>query len=888
MKSPLACATLGLAALLTLLSQTPGQPPDKDKDKAPPGKAAPKDKDSDALRRLLREPETSFDFWNRIQFEMDVGEYSLAARYLSRLLLRKPSEADLVEIAQKAGMPAILSMERVPKWYDDPKLDEQARKDVKTFIGLVSAAVRKHLGDPSRIKELLKALGETEAERKYAVDELRKSGPLAVPFFLQALREAKDPAERVPLLQGLRQMKPDVVPALLAALDTRDVFVKVDILDTLRRSFSPQRDQIVPYLWFLSASPDEAEAVRSRARKMLADFLDLDLTKLPPAKGKLALEAERYYLHKVRYDTPEAVPVWRWAGSTLVQGWPGALTVPARQADDYYALKFARQALSLDPAYRPAQVIALSSAVDAATNRGGLTKPLAQTDPTVYDLLARSSADLLIDVLQRALSEQRTGVALAAVRALGERAEVRAKKPTEKADPALVQALYYPDSRVQLAAAEALIRIPGPPPPRASARVVDILRRALAPSSAALEGRKVIVAINDADWRRQARRAVEEAGAVAIPVATGREVLQRIREGADIDLIITESNIPFPTLPYLLAQLAADRDAAKIPVLLAAVPEPRETRAVLTAYRGIGRRLDSIRDATRAYRRAVEQLEVDRAARIKAIEAKRYLTGAERSEAIKEEEQHSAEARRQLDFQFREAAVLEKDVPKLEREAKDLASQYERKVEARAGSLERFLARSEQVTVVRPTLLIDPAAMRETIYVRVQEAGTALSEAEKKDHAERAIKALAALAQGTPAGYDIRPAADAILDALRQGRLSEAGQLYAITAAGYLPDPRVQTELAAVVLDGKRAAAVRNAAASELLKNMQKRGALLTAAQVQSLRELAAQPKLAADLKAEVLLVLGSLSRGDRTSGERLREYRPTPAGVIPPPAPDK
>src|SRR5205823_1819854 len=112
------------------------------------------------------------------------------------------------------------------------------------------------------------------------------------------------------------------------------------------------------------------------------------------------------------------------------------------------------------------------------------------------------NGDLLVDVLERALREHRTGVALATAQALGARAEVRAKRPLRKAEPALVRALYYPDRRVQMAAAEALLRIPGPPAPKTGPRIVDIFARALAAgTTAGAEGRKVLVAIRDDDWR---------------------------------------------------------------------------------------------------------------------------------------------------------------------------------------------------------------------------------------------------------------------------------------------------------------------------------------------------------------------------------------------------
>src|SRR5205814_1538038 len=140
-------------------------------------------------------------------------------------------------------------------------------------------------------------------------------------------------------------------------------------------------------------------------------------------------------------------------------------------------------ALELDPAYQPAQVVFLSLATDKAMERAGLEQPLAQAAPDVHDLLASVYAGAVINTLDRALADKRTAVAVGVTRALGERAEVLAARPERGRPGVLVRALDFPDRRVQLAAADALLRLPGPPVHQSSARIVEVLRRALAADS---------------------------------------------------------------------------------------------------------------------------------------------------------------------------------------------------------------------------------------------------------------------------------------------------------------------------------------------------------------------------------------------------------------------
>src|SRR5262249_48376916 len=152
-------------------------------------------------------------------------------------------------------------------------------------------------------------------------------------------------------------------------------------------------------------------------------------------------------------------------------GWPGALVVKAPQAREYYGLKFARQALDLDPEYRPAQQVFLGLAIDAVQEKSPGV-PLSKSSPKVAELLAKATTDLVLDILQKALKDKNPRLAVAAIDSLGDRAAKAAKKPTAQGQPALVKALYDDDPRVALAAARALLKIPGKPAPKTSLRIV--------------------------------------------------------------------------------------------------------------------------------------------------------------------------------------------------------------------------------------------------------------------------------------------------------------------------------------------------------------------------------------------------------------------------------
>jgi hypothetical protein len=571
MRSHLLHLSLAMFIAIGMFARAPAQE-DKEKPKqaqAPPPAAKG---DEDDYRRLFRRPTTVDEFWSAMQFEIELGKYDLAASYLNGLLKLPPTDADLVKLADQVGVAAFLRLNNIPKWSDDAKVNKEAVKNAEELIKRVTAAVKKVRGDPVRIQGYIKNLGASPEERAYALKELYKSGAVAVPYLIDALRTA-EPEQRVQLLDALRRLGPDTIDPMVAALDSNDATLQVDLIRIFRQRLATR---VVPYLWFLSGSPTQPEAVRREATAALALFLSIDPSKLPPAKVELTRQAERYYLHQVQFGSPNAVTVWRWDGNRVVEGWPGAPTISADKAEEYYGLRFASQALLIDPTFGPAQEVLLSLVLDKTQSKAGLDKTLERAAPAVHDLLGQVNPGLVNAVLERALYERRVAVILGAVRDLGERAEVRAMRPTARSQPPLVRALYYPDRRVQMAAADALLRIPDSAASRATTRVVEVLRRAVAAEPVVREPAKVLVGYFNEDVRNGVAAAVAAAGYEPIKVSTGREMLQRLAQASDIALLIFEEELPHPGLAALLGQLNADTYSSQLPVLLTTAAARRE------------------------------------------------------------------------------------------------------------------------------------------------------------------------------------------------------------------------------------------------------------------------------------------------------------------------
>jgi CheY-like chemotaxis protein len=545
----------------------------------------PPDLDSD-YRRFFKEPQTVQEFWDAMQFEIEVGRYDLAAKHLQGLLEKQPpaTAKELVELERKVGSIAILRLRLIPQWFDDAKANQEAKARVEKFIDAVSKAVEAHLADKDRIKKYVGQLSATPPEAEYALAELARSGARVIPFVLDELKQAKG-SEREPYLKALTTTRkgfgPEIIPALAAALDTKDPVLKLEILDVFKARGARE---VVPHLWFLAGSEAELPEVRARARALLAQFLDTAESHLPRAERALTQEAEKYYQHRVKFADPNGVVIWRWdpVNANVVQGWPGAPKVSASQAEEYYGTRFAQQALHIDPTYQPAQIVLVSLALDKAYEKHGMAQPLAVTAAQVHNLISRLDSQLVLAILERALAEHRVPVILGAVRNLGQRREVLALRPRATKEPPLVRALYYPDRRVQMAAATALVVIPEAASLHVTTRVVDVLRRALAAFPKGPAKPKVLVGYFNRDVAEQIGGVVSQAGYEPVLVATGKEALKRIQEAADIDLMLLDAKLPQPGLASLLGQLRADTYVGRTPVILTTSEEdlPRITRYI--------------------------------------------------------------------------------------------------------------------------------------------------------------------------------------------------------------------------------------------------------------------------------------------------------------------
>jgi HEAT repeat protein len=527
----------------------------------------------------LKTPETPREFWAAVKYELDLGNHRRAGEMLQGFWdrLAKLDEAEraktLLQFYDEDGMSAFLrlsNVEALRKVMAKDPATGQERPVPDLLIAEVSRAVNARLGDPKRITFYIGNLRSPTPEvRAYALMQLRQSGAYAVPHLVAVLRDESRKDDHAAVVDALVRLGGDAVPPLLAALDLNEPYVRSLLIEVFVRRGD---ERVVPVLWYLHGLRNQPEKVRQQATEALVRFLRVPADRLDEPRAVLTREAERYYGHEARLPPGERLVLWRWDEKTGLV----SQTVSRGEYETYQGVSFARKALDLDPAYRPAQVILLSLLLQQAYERGGVAKPLQETAPELHNLLAATDSALLEAVLARALADGRTAVALGAARALGENSDWRLVRGSDRGPPPLVRALSYPDPRVQFAAAEAILRIPTTEPFPGNSRVVEVLARAVAPEPSP----KALVALGDVGEGQKLAALLRSWGYDVVLATSGRGALRLAADTPGLAVIYLDARLPDPGLAHLLAQLRASPDTAGTPVVLFA---PREQERAMQA-----------------------------------------------------------------------------------------------------------------------------------------------------------------------------------------------------------------------------------------------------------------------------------------------------------------
>lgn len=572
---------------------------------------------SASLAQQPKGPPKALERYEQFRAIMSEGRYDLAATYLKAFIADNPTDAELKALQAKYGNTVFQALRGVRKWSDDAAAEKAARANVETLVNRVRAIEDRELKNETRVKRYTFNLGSKDRdERLFAEQELKRTGTYAIPIMVEILRSKPDPAVAAGIFLVIRQLDPATVGGWLTATDAMEEGQQYAVLaaivereDRLALLNAAQTDYR-PYLWRVLARTrgGPASEFRRFATAVLNPLGYNPADERRPEEELVAV-ARTFFDHKAKFarqtqnpnESPN-VPVWLW--DTAANRLAEPREVPLLQAEEYFGLRYGRWALEANPRYEPAQTLVLALAAERAVERGKFGH-LARTDPTVYQLLADAPPAVLLDLLRQGLNQKRTALVLGVVQVLGDRAgpEGGGPRPTDPSkpvppsvakapDPLLVKALFYGDPRVQLAAANAMLRSPNRVDarlfPEVPGQILNILRRAVNGDPVApppgLKGQALLA--DPSKLRSDSVAAVlRSLGYETEVFTTGRDLERRIARASDFDLIVIDHHIVAPQVFDLVAHLRADANAARRPILVIAsanqIPQPTLDMLVL-------------------------------------------------------------------------------------------------------------------------------------------------------------------------------------------------------------------------------------------------------------------------------------------------------------------
>ena len=506
--------------------------------------------------------------------EIEDGRYDVAAETLKRFQAANPTDRDFLDITTKEPT-AFLKLRNVAEWSQNAAAQAESKVVVEAIIVRAEEANKKLYQDPARIAKFVRNLGETLEERLYAEQQLKLGGETVGPVLIDTLRTSADINLRAGIYGAIGKLYVEQLPPVVAALEGVETDTKLGLLralvtrpDAVSLLASGDTD-VTPHLWYYASAPNpDAVSLRTFAAGVL-EKLTGGLSAKKNATAELVKLSQPNAAKQARFRGGERLKLWTWDAAKLTVV---AVEATRLQASDYYGLRNLRWALERSPNDQAAQELFLAIAVERAVEKSQFGD-LAAADPALYLVLAATPSDTLIGLLDRAMLDKHTARVLGFTQVLAARADRSAATPgpTGKA-PVLVKALDYPDARVQLAAAVALLRTPAVSHGK-NARVVEVLQRAAAVESAPAgtkEMGRVLIADPSDERADKLASYLRGLGYAVERFATGRGLSNRLLGAADVDMVFVDRHVVNPELRDLLPSLVKAGVVSNRPVFLVA------------------------------------------------------------------------------------------------------------------------------------------------------------------------------------------------------------------------------------------------------------------------------------------------------------------------------
>jgi len=551
----------------SLVSTTPVLWGQDDAAAAPDAAAPPPLSASAPDSPFLVEPQTPAELFDAVVLSMRLARPELAAVYLQKFMASNPDENLLLQLREKHG-PAVFL-----KFSNSKALQPLSIQ----LLDRVNAAFRKQAEDPRRIDGLIDDLQGTPRERETALIALRGGRAAVVPRLLQKMGRPRNDQERDLLLYTMTRLGADVVEPLIGALESNDPDFQATVIEALGWLRS---EQSIPFLWYPAFGPNQPPGVQTAAREAIGRIKRQSPEQLGRVSSfGVAQEIERLAVAHFRgqsvweSNAEGRVDLWFW---DQAKGTVSRAQVTADAASLFVGTRLARQALALAPQKTSLQALFIGFTLADAVEQSGGQLPLPVGPGTAHNLALIAGPDVVSRALTQALHFRNRDSALGSLGALSQIATRHQLRLTDGQRSPIQAALSYPDRRIQLAAAAAILQLDPETPFAGSSRVVHILGRALQDEGV----ESCLIVDGNSERGQRMGRLIAQNDFTLRTAATGRDAFRTASERTDIELIALHMNVARWPLSQTIANLRADARTASIPIVIYG---PQEMRGRLNA-----------------------------------------------------------------------------------------------------------------------------------------------------------------------------------------------------------------------------------------------------------------------------------------------------------------
>ncbi|MHC4555846.1 MAG: HEAT repeat domain-containing protein [Planctomycetota bacterium] len=390
--------------------------------------------------------QTLEESWNDFLHYTKIGRFDLAKGYAQTVLASNPDPVQLLALS-KQNPQGYEILVRVNEVAPDPELAELSGK----ILAIIEQGRFISRADPRIIAEEVRRLSSTDRGWLTAVKRLRNAGEYAIPFMLDAMADNSRANEFPYIVRALPQIGRDAIRPLVAALQTKDVTLKAEIIKALGEIKYPQSQAYLKYIVENEGSAELRQLAQSSIRQIDPDMLNV------PATHLFYQLAEQYYYHAESLAPAEDADfanIWFWDSEDrkLVRE-----EVAKNYFNELMAMRTCEWALKADPGFGSAIGLWLA-AFFKAESAGNEKMPdyfgQRHADALVYATTA--GVEYLHQALARAVKDRNAYVALGVIEALGTTAGEKSLLYRIGPSQPLLQALTFNNKMVRYSAAIAI------------------------------------------------------------------------------------------------------------------------------------------------------------------------------------------------------------------------------------------------------------------------------------------------------------------------------------------------------------------------------------------------------------------------------------------------